>query len=306
MPKPYIAVNEVRLVNGPESFRRFEIIGPKMCMATANHGGFVGFQNHFPIGVFPMGGRYGGAKLDMRESLNPLPVRQYTFWKDWRDHDQMHVDNFDTIFRLCSGCLDLMIDGPWEPIYEIVSHDLPENIGLTDVPAKLGAAFMAGQAVPSVALPYGQRVVATSDHTIIPGREQDFETAIEQLMQAFKEAPGFLGYMVLRQMGVSAIGSLQLKPAALHQALQTTGDYPPRIKEGNFATPEGKATPAQYVVHMEWADMNTAVMGISRVVINTRFRALHDPVLDTLLKGPYIQLWSPQMEDTSWRQYLHA
>ncbi|WP_053960295.1 sulfur oxygenase/reductase [Sulfobacillus thermosulfidooxidans] len=306
MPKPFIAINSAKVANHPDSFRLFESVGPKVCMVTANHSGFVGFQNHVQIGVFPMGGRYGGAEMDMRQTLNPLGIRQYTMWKRWEDHEEMHVQQFDSIFRLCSSCLGMVIEGPWEPIYEIVSSDLPENMALTDVPATLGSQFMAGQPVPAVSMPYGQRVIAASEHTIIPGMENAFESAIEDLMQMFKKAPGFLGYMVLKQIGASAIGSLQLTPEGIHQALQTLGDYPPRAQAGNFETLQAAPTPREYVVHMEWQDLATAQFGISRVVVNTRYRAQHDKVLKTLIRGPYVTLWSPMMEDTSWREYLHS
>lgn len=306
MASTFIAINEARVANEPQSFQVFESVGPKVCMVTANHPGFTGFQNHVQIGVFPMGGRYGGAKMDMHETLNPIGLRQYTMWKNWQDHEEMHYDEFDSIFRLCSSCLGMVIEGPWEDIYEIVSHNLPENVAMTDVPASLGAAFMASQPVPVVSMPYGQRVIAASDHSIIPGREKEFENHIHDLMEMFRKAPGFLGYMVLKQMGASAIGSLQLHPEGIHQALQTRGDYPPRNKEGNFKLLEAKSTPTKYTVHMEWQDLNTAMMGISRVVINHQYRAQHDKALATVLKGPYITLWNPLMEDTSWREHLHA
>ncbi|MCY0885766.1 MAG: sulfur oxidation protein, partial [Firmicutes bacterium] len=173
-------------------------------------------------------------------------------------------------------------------------------------PAALGAAFAAGQPVPPVALPYGQRIIAHSEHLIIPGLEKEFEDAIVPVMEAFEKAPGFLGYMVMKQIGASAIGSMQLVPEGLHQALQTLGDYPPRVKEGNFQLVQAKSTPAEYVVHMEWADLNAAMFGISRVAINHEVRTLHDRALKTVLRGPYVTLWNPMMEDTSWRRYLNS
>nr|ABF20540.1 sulfur oxygenase reductase [uncultured bacterium]ABF20541.1 sulfur oxygenase reductase [uncultured bacterium] len=305
MPRPYITINDAKVVNAESSFQAFQQVGPKVCMVTANHPGFVGFQNHVQIGVFPMGGRYGGAKMDMHEELNPIGIRQYTMWKRWEDHEEMHYQQFDSIFRLCSSCLGMVVEGPWEDVYEIVSSDLPEVIAMTDVPSKLGAAFMAGQQPAPVAMPYGQRVIAGSDHYIIPGREQEFETAITDLMKMFQKAPGFLGYMVLKQIGASAIGSFQLQPEGIHQALQTLGDNPPKNKEGNFKLIEAKKTPTKYLVHMEWMDLNSAMFGISRVVINGRYRAQHDKALATLVQGPYVTLWSPMMEDTSWREYLN-
>jgi sulfur oxygenase/reductase len=305
MPRPIVAINEAKVLNAPSSFEMFQAVGPKVCMVTANHPGFVGFQNHVQIGVFPMGGRYGAASMDMHEELNPIGLRQYTMWKTWQDHEEMHYEQFDSIFRLCSACLGMVIEGPWENLYEIVSHDLPENMTMTDVPSKLGAAFMAGERPAAVSLPYGQRVIAAADHSIIPGREAEFEAAATELMDMFGSVPGFVGYMILKQIGASAIGSFQLNPEGLHQALQTRGDYPPRNKDGNFELIDAKTSPGEYTVHMEWQDPNAAMMGISRVVVNHRFRSQHDKVLASLVRGPYITMWNPMMEDTSWREYLH-
>ncbi|MCY0880500.1 MAG: sulfur oxidation protein, partial [Firmicutes bacterium] len=259
------------------------------------------------VGIFPMGGKYGAAQLDMTQTLNPMGIAQYTFWKDWKDHDQMHYDNFDAIFRLCSGCLNMVMEGPFEPIYEIVDHDLPDNITMTEMAEKLGAAFKAGQDMVPVSQPYGMRIIASGEHRVIPGHEKEFEQAAHDTMQLFKKTtPGFLGYMILKQIGASAIGSLQLNPEGLHQALETRGDYPPRNKEGNFATLDAKTTPTEYIVHMEWQDLNTAQLGLARVVVNTQIRKVHDGVLASLIEGPYITFWNPMMEDTSWRLYLHG
>ncbi|MCY0881592.1 MAG: sulfur oxygenase reductase family protein [Firmicutes bacterium] len=296
MPNPIVAINQAKVVNEPDSWRAFNAVGPKVCMVTANHPGFLGFQNHLQIGVFPMGGRYGGAHMDMHDVLNPLGLRQYTMWKSRQDHDEMHYQQFDGIFRLCSGCLGMVVEGPWEPVYEIIDHKLPQNVAMTDVPSALGKAFISGEDMFAVSQPYGKRVIAAGDHSIIPDQTAAFESAVHDLMNMFFEVPGFLGYMLLKQIGASAIGSMQLNPKGFNQILQTTGDYPPRDKDGNFETPDAKAEPDQYIVHMEWQDLDTAMMGISRVVINRRFRDVHDKVLATVIQGPYITLWNPLME----------
>ena len=44
----------------------------------------------------------------------------------------------------------MVVEGPWEDVYEIVHHNMPTAMGITDVPAQLGAAFMAGQEMPPV------------------------------------------------------------------------------------------------------------------------------------------------------------
>ncbi|WP_336605148.1 sulfur oxygenase/reductase [Sulfoacidibacillus ferrooxidans] len=305
IPNPYIAISKAKVVNAPESFAAFESVGPKVCMVTANHGGFLGFQNHIQVGVFPMGGRFGGAKMDMHRELNPIGLAQYTMWKRWEDHEEMHMEQFDSIFRLCSKCLGMVVEGPWEDVYEIVAHDMPQNVGMTDVPAVLGASFMAGEEVPPVSLPYGQRIIAIGDHSVIQGREEEFEQAVVKVMEQFKKAPGFLGYMIMRQIGASAVGSFQLEPDGIHQALQTLGDNPPSARDGNFQLMQAEKKPTEYIVHMEWADMKSAMFGISRVVVNHHVKAVHDKVLATVVQGPYITLWNPLMEDTSWREYLN-
>lgn len=306
MPNPYLAINKAKVTNAKESFAAFESVGPKVCMVTANHHGFLGFQNNVQVGVFPMGGRYGGAKMDMHQELNPIGITQYTFWKRWEDHEEMHNENFDSIFRLCTRCIGMVIEGPWEDVYEIVHHDMPTSMSITDVPSQLGAAFMAGQEMPPVVLPYGQRVMALGTHSVIPNMEKEFEQAVADTMQEFKKAPGFLGYMLLKQIGASAIGSMQLTPDGIHQALQTLGDNPPSSKEGNFSLIQAERKPTEYIVHMEWADEKSAMFGISRVAINYETRRVHDKVLTTLVQGPYVTMWNPMMEDTSWRQYLNS
>ncbi|MCF8563412.1 sulfur oxygenase reductase family protein [Alicyclobacillus tolerans] len=306
MPNPYLAISKAKVTNAKESFAAFESVGPKVCMVTANHHGFLGFQNHVQVGVYPMGGRFGGTKMDMHKELNPIGILQYTFWKRWEDHEEMHNEYFDSIFRLCSRCLGMVVEGPWEDVYEIVHHNMPTAMGITDVPAQLGAAFLAGQEMPPVLLPYGQRVMAHGTHAVIPSMEKEFEQAVADTMEQFKKAPGFLGYMLLKQIGASAIGSFQLRPDGIHQALETLGDNPPSEKEGNFSLIQAERKPTEYIVHMEWADQQSAMFGISRVAINYETRKVHDRVLATLVQGPYVTIWNPMMEDTSWRDYLKA
>jgi len=48
-----------------------------------------------------MGNRWGGTKLDMRQDLKTLMLMQYTFWRDWKDHEEMHRQNWANLFRLC-------------------------------------------------------------------------------------------------------------------------------------------------------------------------------------------------------------
>lgn len=73
-----IAVNMSKVANRPESFELMHKVGPKVCIATASHPGFVGFMALLQTGVHDLAGRYGAAALGMRETLNPLAMYQYT------------------------------------------------------------------------------------------------------------------------------------------------------------------------------------------------------------------------------------
>src|SRR6056297_187816 len=131
---PIIAINISKVSNTPESYQLMQKVGPKVCITTAKHPGFLGFEQLLQTGIHPMGGRFGGGALDMRETLNPIGMYQYTVWKDVKSHEEMHYQQFDTIYELCGACLDMLVEGPWEPLYEIRSSDLPPVLAMTDVP----------------------------------------------------------------------------------------------------------------------------------------------------------------------------
>ncbi|MEJ2508590.1 MAG: sulfur oxygenase reductase family protein [Gammaproteobacteria bacterium] len=149
-------------------------VGPKVCVTTAKHPGFLGFEQLMQTGIHPMAGRFGGGALDMSETMNPIGMFQYTIWKDVKSHEEMHYEQFDTIYELCHHCLDMVVEGPWEPLYEVVRSDMPPVSSMTDVPHDMGGAFAAQQPVPKVALAH-QRNIAVGDHWVMHGHENDFE-----------------------------------------------------------------------------------------------------------------------------------
>ncbi|WP_319025806.1 sulfur oxygenase reductase family protein, partial [Acidithiobacillus thiooxidans] len=115
-----IAINQSKVANRPESYETMMKVGPKVCITTASHPGFLGFEQLLQTGIHPMAGRYGGGAVDMHETLNPISMFQYTVWKDVKSHEEMHHENFKEIFELCGSCLDMVIEGPWEPYYEVI------------------------------------------------------------------------------------------------------------------------------------------------------------------------------------------
>ncbi len=304
---PIIAINMARIANRPESYEAMHKVGPKVCITTATHPGFLGFDQLLQTGIHPMAGRYGGGALDMRETLNPIGMFQYTVWKDVKSHEEMHYLQFDTIYELCAHCLAMVVEGPWEPLYEIVASDLPPSIGLTDVPKIMMDRAGAQQPVPKLALP--NRTIALGDHSVMHGHETDFEQGVKDTMTwLMAHAPGMLGWMLLKQIGVSAIGSFQLDPQGMTKA--TLGANPPKYGT-NYGDkpldhpPIPAATPAQYFVHMEWEAAELAHQGLGKVLVNYEARKIHnDGVLAHINRGPYYMLFASMMEEGTWRDRL--
>ncbi|WP_330218518.1 sulfur oxygenase reductase family protein, partial [Acidiplasma aeolicum] len=101
------------------------------------------------------------------------------------------------------------------------------------------------------------------------------------------------------------VGSFQLKAKGIHETLESNGEVP-KDQEGAFKPEEAVPTPPEYRVHMEWSSPEDAMFGIGRVLFAHPARELHDKVLDTLIRGPYIRLLNPMMEGTTWREYLNS
>jgi sulfur oxygenase/reductase len=314
-----IAVNQAKVINEAETFEKMSVIGPKVCMTTANHPGFLGFHALLQVGAHPLGGRYGGARIVNAESLekvmesptninlNPLNLWQYTMWNDMDDHEQMHHENFSRIFELCGSCLSFVLEGPDEPMFTVVDADMPPLIGMTDVPNVLGAAFAAQQEVPKVRLDH-RRVVAIGEHKVRADREEQFlEGALATLKLLKDNAPGMIGWMVMKKHGESGIGPMQFTPPYLWEGIQTLGANPPSKPITNygewgkdyrsFATPH--TGDPEYFVHMEWETPTALSFGLALTAVNPKVRKIHDEgVLTTLAKlPPYYRVMLPLMED---------
>jgi len=307
---PIVAINISTVINSPESFKLMHEVGPKVCITTASNPGFLGFEQLLQTGIHPMAGRYGGGAMDMGASLNPMGMYQYTVWKDVKSHEEMHYDNFNRIFELCGKCLSMLVEGPWEPYYEIVASDLPPLTSVTDVPFVMGNAFAQQQEVPKIAMP-SQRSIVVGEHVIMDGREAQFETGAKATLQWMKEnIPGMIGWMIMKQIGVSAIGSFQLDPNGLMKAASTLGANPPEYgtNYGNTPTdcpPMPAQTPMEYLVHMEWESANHAHMGLGYAFVNYELREIHNEgVLAHIHRGPYYRVFAPFMEQGMWRKKL--
>ena len=298
----YVAINMSKVANNEQSMELMQQIGPCVCITTASHPGFLGFQAQIQTGVFPMAGRYGGASVHMEETLNPLRNYQYTMWKSWQDHDDFHVKEFNRIFELCGSCMGMVVEGPWEPVFEVVEAKMPPVRSMAQV-ADLAYDILKTKDFVRFSMP--QRCVALTEHTVAPGREKAFEKGVSETIQAIADSPGFLGYMVLKQIGVCALGSFMLDPDSMAQSLQTLGGNPPDKPVPLFKTPDAKPTPNEYLIHTEWDAPELARLGFGKTLANHRIRNIHDDgVMANILRGPYIMFFQPLMEDESWRTHL--
>jgi hypothetical protein len=52
----YLALNMSKVANNEESFKLMREVGPRVCITTATHPGFVGFQANYQIGILPLAG----------------------------------------------------------------------------------------------------------------------------------------------------------------------------------------------------------------------------------------------------------
>lgn len=285
--KLYVSINMTEVLNSERTFELMQTVGPKVCLLTASHSGFLGYQANLQTGIIPFAGRYGGASLHMEHELNPVRLYQYTMWQNPESHLAFHRENFARVFELCVSCLSVVVAGPWEPVYEVVAASMPPI--RSTVPAQ----------------PTAQRSVALTKHTVKVNQKEDFEQGIRETMTAIATSPGFLGYMLLRQISVNPLGSLMLDPESMMQLLETLGANPPTDPKPLFESQLANPSPPQYLLHTEWETPERAQSGLDRVLVNHEIRRLYNQrVMPHLIRGPYTMLFNPMMEEPTWRQRL--
>ncbi len=297
----YIAINMSKVANNKESMKLMHQVGPRVCITTATHPGFLGFQANLQTGIHPLAGGFGGGKAYMKK-LNPVRNYQYTMWRSWEDHDEFHSQQFKSIFELCGKCLEMVIEGPWEPVYEVIAARMPPVRSMGQI-AELAFDFAKTKEFVRFVTP--MRSVAVAEHTVAAGKEKAFEQGATETMEALADSMGFLGYMILKQMGVCALGSFMLDPASTTEGLQTLGANPPANPKPLFKTPDAAPKPTEYLIHSEWDATELARQGFGKVLANHKIRKIHDEgVMAHLIRGPYIMFFQPMMEEPGWRSYL--
>ena len=169
--------------------------------------------------------------------------------------------------------------------------------------ADLGKDFIKQKDFIRFATP--QRCVAIGEHTVFPGRKKAFEEGAIKTMDALSDSTGFLGYMILKQIGVCALGSFMLDPVSMGETLQTFGSNPPRNPKPLFKTLDAMPSTPEYLIHSEWDAPEMAQLGIAKVLMNHKISKIHDDgVMANLIRGPYVMLFQPMMEEAGWRSFL--
>ncbi|MFP3869203.1 MAG: sulfur oxygenase reductase family protein, partial [Desulfobacteraceae bacterium] len=58
--------------------------------------------------------------------------------------------------------------------------------------------------------------------------------------------------------------------------------------------------PAQYFVHMDWANLDAANQGLGKTMVNYELRQIHNQgVLAHVCKGPYFYICKPMHEESA-------
>jgi sulfur oxygenase/reductase len=239
----------------------------------------------------------------MRADMNPIRNYQYTMWESWEAHEEFHRRMFPQFFELCTLCLDIVVEGPWEPVFEVVSARMPPVRSMSQITELAQDLNQQKEFVRFVQSP---RCVVLAEHTALPGKEQELERGLTAVMEALAEhAPGFQGYMVLRQEGVNPWGSFMLDPQSTMEARMTLGAVPPQDPRPQFRTPQAKPHPTEYLLHTEWESSDHARMGFGKSAVNRKIREIHDgQVMAHLLRGPYYLFFQPMMEEETWRSLV--
>lgn len=106
-------------------------------------------------------------------------------------------------------------------------------------------------------------------------------------MEALSDSTGFLGYMVLKQIGICALGSFMLDSVSMAETLQRFRAYAPRHLKPLFKTLDTRTSTPEYLIHSEGDATETAQLGFAKVLVNHTIRKIHDDgILAHLILGP--------------------
>ena len=244
-----------------------------------------------------MGMRWG-ASSDMGENLSHIWIDQITFWDSWEAHENFHETFEDVVVDTCAKCGDVLLDGPVEPVYRVVHSDLPKLVSANQWFQRSAQGTAAGYAIDS-----GETVTVMADHVIKPGAEADFEEGEVQVLNGLKETNGMIGFMILKRIGMSTLGSGHATVDSLMEDLKdSSGSKLKRTAE----VWEGYTLPAQYLVMVEWESMDAAQRGMPHVNVKPSLLFIHGPkVLDNCLRMPSVRISDSMFREQTYREILN-
>jgi hypothetical protein len=93
-------------------------------------------------------------------------------------------------------------------------------------------------------------------------------------MEVLADSKGFLGYMILKQIGVCGLSSFMLDPVSMGESLQTLLANPPKNPKALFKTLDAVPSPLQYFIPSEWDATEMAQLGFAKVLVNHKIRKI--------------------------------
>ncbi|UJS25060.1 sulfur oxygenase reductase family protein [Thiothrix winogradskyi] len=293
----YVAINRVLVKNDPNLMSMMKQASSKMCLATALTPGFRGFDLMRQMGACPMGMRWA-ANTDMGQALSHIWIDQFTYWDSWQAHEAFHETFEDVVVDACARCGEVLLEGPEEPVYRVVHSSLPKLISQNQWLQKHLQGTAAGYAIDS-----GKTVTVMATHRIKPGKEAEFEAAEIQTMEKLKESTGMVGYMILKRIGQSTLGSGHATVASMLEDMKdSSGSKLKRTAE----VWEGYTLPAEYLVMVEWESLCDAQGGMPHVNVKPELLFIHGPkVLDNCLAMPTVRLSTSMFQEQTYREVLN-
>ena len=293
----YVAINRVLVKNDPNLMRMMKQASSKMCLTTALTPGFKGFDLMKQLGACPMGMRWG-ASTDMGEQLSHIWIDQITYWDSWQAHEAFHETFEDVVVDTCSKCGDVLLEGPEEPVFRVVHSDLPKLVSMNQWLKKSAAGQSDGYAIDS-----GETVTVMATHRIRPGKEEEFEAGEIATMEMLKESTGMIGFQILKRIGLSTLGSGHATVESLMEDLKDSSGS--KLKRTADVW-EGYTLPAEYLVMVEWENLQYAQGNMPHVNVKPDILFVHGPkVLDNCLHMPTVRMADSMFKEQTYREILN-
>ena len=292
----YVAINRVLVKNDPDLMRMMKQASSKMCLTTALTPGFKGFDLMKQLGACPMGMRWG-ASTDMGDQLSHIWIDQITYWDSWEAHENFHETFEDVVVDTCAKCGDVLLEGPEEPVFRVVHSDLPKLISNNQWLQKSVDGKSAGYAIDT-----GNTVTVMATHRVRPGKEEEFEAGEIATMEMLKESTGMIGFQILKRIGLSTLGSGHATVESLMEDLKdSSGSKLKRTAE----VWEGYTIPAEYLVMVEWENLQYAQGNMPHVNVKPDILFVHGPkVLDNCLHMPNVRMADSMFKEQTYREIL--